>query len=110
MNPCNYILEKILSFDFSSLSYEEQLNVIKNQQPHKPIQLQTKIKTFIRHFNYDMYTINSWLCGCSLIKKYTSALRIISIRKKIYDLNVILTILIIFIKQPKGILLKPAKY
>lgn len=71
---CDCAIERVLKSGFSSLPYEEKLNIIKSDKPKKLLNndlgTQSKgVKAFMRHFNENMYDTVPWLCGCHRLRK-----------------------------------------
>jgi hypothetical protein len=63
------VIEKLLRTPFSLLSYNDKLKIIEEGAPKPNLNLHTKIKTCMLHFNTSIYEEISWLCGCDKLNK-----------------------------------------
>lgn len=70
--PCCSVDHLIEQKSFSSLCYQDKVNIIQSGRPLGNLKLEIQQKgrkVFTRHFNMKMYDSTSWLCGCSKLQK-----------------------------------------
>lgn len=66
---CNCLIECLLKRSFSGLPFNEKEIIINSPKPTPQLNIQSKTKTFKRHFKSEVYEQIKWICGCVHLSK-----------------------------------------